>query len=217
MDYATLTSAVVAAWEADGDTAFAAYLPFAIDQAEESLTRRLDSYGMVLWTSAPLTAGDPYVSVPGGIRVLKSVTHVSGGETRELLLRTDEYVRNVWPIVTSVGDPRYYAKRGYSKIYLCPTPANNATVDLSGVVRPPALTSASATNWFTDYASRALFNATMIEMARWSKNPSAVATWNESLADELAMMGVEDIRNRRDDQESANVRVNGGDNMLRGA
>ena len=215
MNYDTLVSAVTEAWAADGDSEFSAYLPRAIDFAEENLTRRLDSYGMVLWTSASCSAGVAYVSIPGGIRILKSVSYVSAGIYNDLNLRTDEYLRRFWPIVTSVGDPRYYAKRGSARIYLAPTPANDATIDFSGVVRPDPLTSVSATNWFTDYASRALFYATMREMAVWSKNDTAIASWTAALEDELAVLREEDRRNRRDDQEPAPA-TNGGDNRLGG-
>lgn len=215
MDYATLVSTVTEAWAATDDTEFSAYLPRAIDFAEEKLTRRLDSYGMVTWVQASISSSVAYVSVPSGIRILKSVSYVSGGRADDLLLRTDEYVRKYWPIVTSVGTPKYYAKRGAARIYLAPTPAADAALEFSGVVRPDALTSTSSTNWFTEYASRALFYATMLEMAVWSKNDAAINAWTAALEDELAVLREEDRRNRRDDQEPANAK-NGGDNALGG-
>ena len=215
MDYATLVSTVTEAWAADGDTEFSAYLPRAVDLAEEKLTRRLDSYGMVVWTEASISASAAFVSVPSGIRILKSVTYVSSGRADDLLLRTDEYLRQYWPTRTNVGTPKYYAKRGAATIYLAPTPAADAALEFSGVVRPEALSSVSATNWFTQYASRGLFYATMLEMAVWSKNASAIAAWTAALEDELAVLREEDRRNRRDDQEPASAK-NGGDNTLGG-
>ncbi len=215
MDYQTLVSAVTEAWAAEGDSEFSTYLPRAIDMAEENLTRRLDSYGMVTWVEASIGASVAFVSVPSGIRILKSVSYVSAGRAADLMLRTDEYVRYYWPVVTSVGTPKYYAKRGAARIYLAPTPAADAALEFSGVVRPDALTSVSSTNWFTEYASRALFYATMREMAVWSKNDAAIANWTTALEDELAVLREEDRRNRRDDQEPANAR-NGGDNALGG-
>lgn len=214
MNYQALVSAVVDAWEGEGDTALNAYIPRAIDLAEESLTRRLDSYGMVVYTSASTVAGNAFVSVPGGIRVLKSVTFVSGGESNDLYLKTDEYLRKYWPIVTSVGTPKYYAKRGYTRIYIAPTPSTDATVELTGCARPTPLTSATPDNWFSEFASRALFYATMVEVARWGRNPSGVQSWEAALNDELMAMGVEDKRNRRDDQQPAPA-SNGGDNAMR--
>jgi hypothetical protein len=214
MDYPTLTSAVVEAWEGDGDIALATYIPRAIDLAEELLTRRLDSYGMVVYADASTSVGDAYVSVPSGIRVVKSVTFVSAGESNDLFLRTDEYVRKFWPIRSSVGTPKYYAKRGYTSIYMAPTPATAAALEFSGCARPIPLTSATPENWFSQYASRALFYATMVEVSRWGKSPKAEASWKAALDEEIAMMREEDRRTRRDDQEPANAQ-NGGDNAMR--
>jgi hypothetical protein len=42
-----------------------------------------------------------------------------------LFLRTDEYLRDYWPETTSVGVPKYYANRGYTQLYLAPTPNSN--------------------------------------------------------------------------------------------
>ena len=199
--YQTLKTQAIAVAE-DDSTEFSDYLDTGIDLAEIRLFRDLDTYGLVSYTTLSCSAGIQTMSLPTGTRITKSLTYLNAnGSATNLLLRTDEFVKDYWPIRTSTGIPKYYAKWGYTQIVLAPTPVSDAGIEFSIITKPSALTSASNTNWFTDYASDAIFFALMVEMMSFSKNPTALAIWDKRYNDAVATLQNESRRTRRDDMQ----------------
>lgn len=202
--YLTLQQAAIAASE-DDSAEFATYLPTGVELAELRLTRDLDTFGLVSLAYSSVSAGDPFITKPDGCVVIKSLGYqISTGERINLLLRTDEFIMDYWPIRTSTGTPKYYANWGFSNVIFAPTPSDNFYVEMSYVVRPEALSSTQTTNWFTDFASEALFYALMVEMCLFMKKPEAVALWENRYSQALSSLSVETNRTRRDDMQSMN-------------
>lgn len=201
--YNALVSAALGAQEEDDTSSeFFAYFPTAVDKAEERLTRDLDTFGFVQYTTVSAESSNPFLAKPFGTRVIKHVSLLQNGRYRDLFMRTDEYLRDYWPEALSVGVPKYYANRGYTQLYLAPTPNANYPVEFGVVVRPSALSSLQQTNWFTDYASNALFYATMVELTLFAKNWEAVQAWETKYTNEVMALRNETRRTRRDDQQS---------------
>lgn len=215
--YNTLVSATMAASE-DDSSEFLAYIPTAIDLAEQRMCREMDSYGLTSVVSAAMTSADPYVTKPSGTFIIKSLGfRKSDGSQLDLLLRTDEFLRDYWPISTSVGVPKYYGwyGQGGTRLRIAPTPNSSYNVEWTTVVRPTPLTSATQTNWFTENASDALFYASMCEMMKFAKNPTAIQIWDANYQTAVGAIQNEARRTRRDDQ-TPNTSPAGGDDTLTG-
>lgn len=211
--YNQLILDTIAAAEDDGDE-FVAYIPVGLRLAQLRLFRDLDTYGFVIYTSTSMTAGSPFVTKPTGTFIVKSFTFfTSTGEQKDLLLRTDEFCRDYWPIRSSVGIPKYYAPWGYSQVYVAPTPASAWGNEWSLIVLPSAVSVSAQTNWFTDFADEALFYALMVEMMNFAKNPTMKSAWEERYQDAKSLLRNEARRTRRDDQAPNNSPA-GADNNL---
>ena len=167
--YSYLVDDIVQATENDSSE-FLTYIPKIVNRAEERLTRDLDDYGLVTYTSVAVSSGVNQVTLPTGARVIKNFNVVSSGTRINLLQRTDEYIRDYWPVSASTGVPEYYARRNNTSILLAPTPVSTIDGEFAFVSRPTTLASATPNNYFSDFCYDALFNASMIEAMVFMKN-----------------------------------------------
>jgi len=211
--YTQLYDYIRSATEND-DTEFAAAIPTFIDQTRMRLARDIDTYGFVVYTTAAVSTY--LVSVPSDALVLKNVTYVSAGRYSQLIMRTDEFLREYWPQRTSVGEPKYYARWGYNQILVAPAPSTSATLEISYVQIPTSIGSVgTSTNWLTEYAPEALFYGCMQEACMFMKNYQAAALWEGKYQDAVGKLRNEARRTRQDDNLNTNSPA-GGDNTLQG-
>jgi hypothetical protein len=197
------------------DTEFAAAIPTFIDQTRMRLSRDIDTYGFVVYTTVAVSTY--LVSVPSDALVLKNVTYVSAGRYSQLIMRTDEFLREYWPQRTSVGEPKYYARWGYNQILVAPAPSTSASLEISYVQIPTSIGSVgTSTNWLTEYAPEALFYGCMQEACMFMKNYQAAALWEGKYQDAVGKLRNEARRTRQDDNLNNNSPA-GGDNTLQGS
>ena len=196
------------------DTEFAAAIPTFIDQTRMRPARDIDTYGFVVYTTAAVSTY--LVSIPSDALVLKNVTNVSAGRYSQLIMRTDEFLREYWPQRTSVGEPKYYARLGYNQILVAPAPSTSASLEISYVQIPTSIGSVgTSTNWLTEYAPEALFYGCMQEACMFMKNYQAAALWEGKYQDAVGKLRNEARRTRQDDNLNNNSPA-GGDNTLQG-
>ncbi|NBR00609.1 MAG: hypothetical protein EBT97_09200 [Actinobacteria bacterium] len=211
--YTQLYDYIRSATEND-DTEFAAAIPTFIDQTRMRLARDIDTYGFVVYTTAAVSTY--LVSIPSDALVLKNVTYVSAGRYSQLIMRTDEFLREYWPQRTSVGEPKYYARWGYNQILVAPAPSTSASLEISYVQIPTSIGSVgTSTNWLTEYAPEALFYGCMQEACMFMKNYQAAALWEGKYQDAVGKLRNEARRTRQDDNLNNNSPA-GGDNTLQG-
>jgi hypothetical protein len=197
------------------DTEFAAAIPTFIDQTRMRLSRDIDTYGFVVYTTVAVSTY--LVSVPSDALVLKNVTYVSAGRYSQLIMRTDEFLREYWPQRTSVGEPKYYARWGYNQLLVAPAPSTSASLEISYVQIPTSIGSVgTSTNWLTEYAPEALFYGCMQEACMFMKNYQAAALWEGKYQDAVGKLRNEARRTRQDDNLNNNSPA-GGDNTLQGS
>lgn len=210
--YDALVSAVALAAEND-DPFFTSALDTFIARAQARIARDLDTYGFVSYVTVTTSVSSPFITVPTSAIVIKSVDLNTAGRLSQLIMRTDEFLREYWPDRTSVGAPKYYARYGFDRLLVAPAPASGTNFIFSAVETPPALTSATQTNWLTQYAEHALFYATMYEACMWMKNYPAADQWNKQYADAVGGLRNEARRTRQDDNAN-NENPSGADNNL---
>lgn len=211
-NYTYLVGDIIAAAE-DDSTEFYNYIPNMVNRAEERLTKDLDDYGLVTYTSVAVSASNNKVTLPSGTRIVKNVNITSNGSKINLLQRTDEFINDYWPVSASTSEPKYYARRNNTTILIAPTPASTVNGEIVHVNKPTALTSANQTNYFSDYAYDLLFNASMIEAMLFMKNYSQVGTYQNVYNQILDLQRNQARRTRRDDMQSP-FSPAGGDNTI---
>lgn len=193
-------------------------LPYMVDSAERRLTRELDAFGFMVKTTAVLTAGEYLVAKPSALETTQSLWVLNSEGYSPIYLRTIEYVKDYWPIPTSVGPtPLYYANVDENYFYLVPTASANTTVELNYTARPPALSTSTSVNYFTNYTPDLLFFACMVEACLFQKSADQAAVWNQRYGDELVRVQNRNRRQRQDAQQVPTSPQGGGNLVSKGA
>jgi hypothetical protein len=213
-DYTYLVNDIIQATENDGSE-FLAYVPKMVNRAEERLTKALDDAGLVVTTVVSLSAGTNTLTLPTGTRVIKNIYIEDSGTKINLLQRTDEFINDYWPVSASTGTPKYYARQTNSTVLFAPTASITYTGKLVYTARPTTLTSATPTNYYTDYCYDALFFASMIEATNFMKNYSVSQLYEQQYSNAVEGLRNQARRTRRDDMQ-APASPAGGDNTLAG-
>jgi hypothetical protein len=213
--YTYLVDDITEACENDG-TEFQTYIPKMVNRAEERMTRDLDDYGLVTYTSVAISADNNIVTLPAGTRVIKNFTVTLGASGKSpILQRTDEFINDYWPIATSTTDiPVYYARRDNTTIMIAPTTNQTYDAEIVHVDKPVALTTATPNNYFSDFCYDALFNASMVEAMIFMKDYPTAQLFEQRYAQSLQTLQNQARRTRRDDMEMP-ASPAGADNNLR--
>jgi len=197
----------------NGSSEFLSSVPKMVNKAELRLTKDLDDYGLVSYTSVAVSSGKNIVNLPEGTRILKNFNIVSGGTKINLLQRTDEFINDYWPVSASTGTPEYYARRNNTTVIVAPTPVSTISGQVVHISRPVTLASATPNNYFSDFCYDALYNASMVEALLYMKNYEPMSIYETRYKEALAALLNQSRRTRRDDMQ-APASPAGGDNTV---
>jgi len=222
-NYAFLKTDLINTAENDS-TEFADQIPKFVEKAEDRLVKELDDPGLDNFASFSFTASNPTVSLPADTLVIRNVNFKTSASSNitTLLQRTYEYAIDYWPYASaSVGTPRYYARKNNTSIYIVPTPASAVTGEIQYTRRPIPLSSATGTsattsNYFSEFAYNALFNACMIESAKFTKSWTIVPAWEGSYNNSIDALRNQARRMRQDDMETPLNPVGGPNPVMQG-
>ena len=213
-NYTYLVNDILEAAENDS-TEFLNYIPKMIYRTEERLTRDLDDYGLVAYTSVAMAAGNNQVTLPSGTRIIKNINITANSTKINLLQRTDEYINDYWNVSASTGTPQYYARRNNVTVLIAPTPVSTFNGEVVHISIPTTLTSTTNTNYFTDYCYDALFNGSMVEAMIFNKNYTAVPLFEGRYVEAIQSLRNQSRRTRRDDMQNP-TSPEGADNPIIG-
>ena len=223
-NYAFLKADLINTSENDS-TEYADQIPKFVEKAEDRLVKELDDPGLDNFVSFSFTASSPTVSLPVDALVVRNVNFTTSTSSLKtsLLQRTYEYAIDYWPYASaSVGTPRYYARKNNTAIYVVPTPTSALTGEIQYTRRPLALSSATGTsattsNYFSEFTYNALFNACMVESSKFTKSWDVVQVWESSYTNSIDALRNQARRMRQDDMETPRNPVGGPDTVLQGA
>jgi len=216
-DYTYLVSDIKNTAE-DESTEFLDAISKFVNKAENRLTRDLDDYGLVTFTSIAVSVSNPYVSLPSGTRIVKNFNVMVSGNRTSLLQRTDEFIHDYWPYVSaSVGTPKYYARRTESSVLIAPTPVSTLSGQIAHVNRPTTLSSAAPNNYYSDYCYDALFYASMIEASFFMKSFSTIPAWQNEYTAAVDGLRNQARRTRQDDMNTPFSPVGADDPLIKGS
>ena len=197
----------------NGSSEFLSSVPKMVNKAELRLTKDLDDYGLVAYTSVAVSSGKNIVNLPQGTRILKNFNIVYNGTKINLLQRTDEFINDYWPVSASTGTPEYYARRDNTTVIVAPTPVSTISGQVVHISRPVTLASATPNNYFSDFCYDALYNASMVEALLYMKNYEPMSIYETRYKEALAALLNQSRRTRRDDMQ-APASPAGGDNTV---
>ena len=213
-NYTYLVNDIIETTENDNSD-FTSAIPKFVNRAELRLTKDLDDYGLVTYTSVAVSSGKNIINLPSGTRILKNFNINNAGTKINLLQRTDEFLNDYWNVSASTGTPQYYARRNNTTVLIAPTAVSTVDGIIVHISRPTTLSSASDTNYFSDFCYNALYNASMVEALLFMKNYEAITIYESRYKEEVQALRNQARRTRRDDMETP-ASPAGGDNTILG-
>lgn len=162
-----------------------------------------------------LTQGNQYLAAPTDFLSVFSLAVVDGSGNYEYLLDKDvNFIRSAFPNPSTQGTPKYYALFGPTSsnpdeltLILGPTPSAALTAELHYFYYPESIVTATNT-WLSDNFDSVLFNAVMVEAARFMKQEQdIVAEMDKQFMQSMDLLkNLGDGKNRMDAYRSGQVR-----------
>ena len=162
-----------------------------------------------------LVIGNPLIVVPADFLSAFSLGVTVAGEYSFLLNKDVNFIRESFPNASTTGTPKYYALYGtqtgtpkVQSFLLGPTPGAALTAELNYFYYPESIVTATTT-WLGDNFDSVLFNAVMVEAARFmNQEPDIVAEVDKQYVQSLTLLkNLGDGKNRQDAFRSGQLRT----------
>ena len=161
-----------------------------------------------------LTVSNPLVAVPADFLSAFSFGVTVSGTFSFLLNKDVNFIREAFPSVSVTGTPQYYALYGtqtgtpkVQSFLLGPTPNAALTAELNYFYYPESIVT-TTTTWLGDNFDSVLFNAVMVEAARWMKQEQdIVAMMDKEYVQSIALLkNLSEGKDRQDAYRSGQTR-----------
>ena len=218
MNYTELKDAIIAYTE-NQDPAFEAEVPVFVRQAEQRIYNSVQFPSLRKNMTGVMQANNKYLSAPNDFLAVYSLAVVDGVGRYEYLLNKDvNFIRQAYPVPTSVGLPRYYALFGPTVVggnitnelsmILGPTPDQNYAVELHYYYYPESIVDAGTT-WLGDNFDSVLLYGSLVEAYGYMKGePDMMQYYNTKYVEAIALAKrLGDGLERQDAYRNGQVRV----------
>jgi hypothetical protein len=159
-----------------------------------------------------LVIGTPQLALPADFLAAYSLAVVNGTSYEFLLNKDVNFIRESYPNPAVTGTPKYYALNGtdtplIQRVILGPTPGAALNAELNYFYYPESIVTATNT-WLGDNFDSVLFNAVMVEAARWMKQEQdIVAMMDKEYQQSLGLLRtLGDGKDRQDAYRSGQYR-----------
>lgn len=186
MNYATLTERIQDTLEttftADQLSTFTRLAEKAIFNYVDVPTERKSSVGS-------LSAGSRLLALPSDFIFADSLSFDNGSGVNTFLIQKDyNFMREAYPNDSVTGAPKYYGLLNDTQAVVGPVPDQNYSVDLTYGYYPESIATAGTT-WLGDNFEEVLFNAAVVEAARFNKlEQDVIANYSELYSLSLQVM-----------------------------
>jgi hypothetical protein len=163
-----------------------------------------------------LTSGNQYLAAPVDFLSVFSLAVIDGSGNYEYLLNKDvNFIRSAFPNPSTTGTPKYYALFGPDSsnlteltFILGPTPSAGLAAELHYFYYPVSIVTAG-TSWLGDNFDSVLFNAVMLEAARFMKQePDIMQMMDKEYVQSLTLLkNLGDGKNRMDSYRNGQLRT----------
>lgn len=136
-----------------------------------------------------LTATNKYLTLPADFLYVFSLAVVGATGSYAYLVDKDvNYIREAYPAPTATGVPRCYAIFDKDSLIVGPTPDSGYTVELHYGYYPESLVTAGTT-WLSDNFESVMFNAMLVEAARFLKlEKDVIDLYDRQLLDSMSLL-----------------------------
>jgi hypothetical protein len=213
MNYTELKTAVEDATE---NTFSATDFANLVQLSEQRLYNSVQLPALRKNVTGTLTSGNQYLSAPTDFLSVFSIAVIDALGNYEYLLNKDvNFIRSAFPNPSTTGTPKYYALFGPDSsnlteltFILGPTPSAGLTAELHYFYYPVSIVTAG-TSWLGDNFDSVLFNAVMLEAARFMKQePDIMQMMDKEYVQSLTLLkNLGDGKNRQDAYRSGQVRT----------
>lgn len=213
MDYAALKTAVEDYTE---NTFSATDFATMTKLAEQRIYNAVQLPALRKNVTGTLTQGNQYLAAPTDFLSVFSLAVIDALGNYDYLLNKDvNFIRSAFPNPSTQGTPKYYALFGPDSsnpdeltLILGPTPSAALSAELHYFYYPESIVTATNT-WLSDNFDSVLFNAVMVEAARFMKQePDIVAETDKQFVQSLTLLkNLGDGKNRQDAYRSGQLRT----------
>lgn len=169
-----------------GDAAFLLDLPNIIDDAEQRLYQELDLLDTSVRATSALALSTRNFTLPSNLGTFivtqelnvvtpATTTNPESGTRVALVPIALEALNMLWPSVAGSTVPQYFSMVNQGLAVVGPWPDLTYTVEVTGTVRPPALSSTVTTTILSVYFPHLFVAASMVRLAGYMKNYGAAA------------------------------------------
>src|SRR5215475_2332781 len=195
------------------DANFLTFIPDNINYAEQRIYRELDLVAVQETDATTSTvSGDRNFALPTSLGTFITLDQLnlispagslsSAGSRQPLMAVSPEYIDLTYPSGTlSTGQPRFYARRNDTTVILGPSPDGAYLMEVIGVQRPAALSSANSSTVLTQYVPDLFMAAAMVHAYSYMKdfgattdNPQGAMSWETQYRTLLQSANVEQAR-----------------------
>jgi hypothetical protein len=160
--YTTLKQAILDYVESD-EQSLIDNLPTIVQQVEERILKKVQLPVFIKNSLGNCTIGNKYLALPSDFLTPYSVAVDTGADGYEhLLLKTPNFIREVYPSAAVQDLPKYYAAFDVSNLIFGPTPDQNYPVELHYFYRPDSIV-VSETSWLGTNAPNAMLYGCLVE------------------------------------------------------
>ncbi len=154
-------------------------IPTFIGLTEQKIATQLKILGNLTVQTSNLVQGQNIIDKPARWHKTVSFNITVAGRRKPVFLRAYEYLREYWPEPANTDEPKFYADYDYTHWIIAPTPDDDYAFEILYYERIQPLDSANQTNWFTIYAPNALLFGSLMEAAKFLKNPDLVNDYQQ--------------------------------------
>jgi hypothetical protein len=176
MNYTQLKAAIIA-YTDNQDPAFEAEVPVFVKQAEQRIFNMVQFPSLRKNVTGSTTSGNKYLACPADFLSVYSlaVVDTATGAYEYMLNKDVNFIRQAYPVPSSIGFPKYYALFGPQSndineltFILGPTPNGTYTAELHYFYYPPSIVDAG-TSWLGDNFDSVLLYGGLVEAYTYMK------------------------------------------------
>jgi hypothetical protein len=196
---ATLTADILSYSTYDSDD-FVAMIPRFIQQSELRTFYFCQLPNFRRAQTGAMTAGNPYLQLPDDFLAASSVSIDTGPLTgwKFLLNKDVEYIREVYPVISSTGEPFAYAlfdaDADDTTIIIGPTPDQSYDTQLNYFYLPASLTVDTTGTWLSEHDYDVLLMGALSESATWLKKTAGIDSMGDTY-EQRFLIGLQGLKN----------------------
>ncbi len=185
-------------------------------QAEQRIFNTVQLTSLRKNVTGALTSGNKYLAAPDDfLSVFSIAITLPSGEFRYLINKDVNFIREAYPLPSSLGAPRHYALFGPRSdnpnelsMIVGPTPDASFVTELHYYYYPPSLVTAGTT-WLGDNFDSALLNGALVEAIRYMKGEAdMVKLYQDMYIQSIALLkNLGDGKQRGDSYRDGQVRI----------